>query len=556
MLTPSIQKIRAFFDRSHRNDRGAVALLCLAAVLALMMIAWTIVDAHKSTKDKIMLQGAADTAAFSHAAVEARSMNMIAYSNIAKRSIIGMHSMYPGMFFVYTIWMIDQASGCQPVTVPFPPFVWPKNPPKCWRFISNVPQWVKEAIKDHSTYSGNPFVPYAGGIIQTVADLIGWVESVLPFVDFGLSETVSGTGSSLVSGYSKTAYGRDIKALDNYQRYMMHLTPWWGWSEQLGRGWRNGATTVASFPPPPGEITTSLGSIQQVINSVNSILSMFGAAQVDLTTYVGNDNLPIKKSEWHSDPGGAFKWLCQMFVGDSGCGMSNLFAGNLDDLKSLGNESYILEHIGNALIHKQRSKKGAAKMSNVIGGATLGFATVGLQYSRLAFGSAGNPVVMNTGDINNQGDWMKFTSNLVFAYHNDPSRMDDDRTKFQYLPADYEHTVAVDDLMYKASGYWTMAKSEITFNGDGWTPDMWHPSWTARMRPVHLPGEFEESGYNMNVSYLQALPYLALSAQVASLDPSGGAGVVDAILNSVRDFVLMQMSTSAMGNSTIEGLGK
>lgn len=542
----SIAHMREQLFDAHRDEGGAVALLCLAAVLALAMIAWSIVDVHKSTRDKVMLQGAADTAAFSHAAVEARSMNMIAYANIAKRSAVGMHSLYPGMFFVYTVWLIDQASGCQPVPVPFPPGVVPKNPVKCARFIANAPMWVVEATGDHVAYSGDPFTPYAGGVVQTVADILSWIDSI-PFVNLGLGDAVSDAGSGLVRGNAKNAHARDVKALDNYQHYMTHITPWWAWSEQLSRGWRSGATTVASFPPPPGDITVTLSAVQNIINTVNSILSIFGGPTIDLSVYHGNDNLPITKEDYSW-----CNWLSQMFLGDDGC--LSALPGSFSDLRTMGNEAYILEHIANTYIHRSRSDMGAKRWSNVIGGATLGFATMGIQFTRLAFGDAGDPYTIDSDTITSEAQWLKHTSNLVFAYSNDTKRMDEDRAKLSVPAQEYTHGGGfVDELMYDSSGYWTMAKSEITFNGEGWRPDMWHPSWTARMRPVHLPGEFNDGGYNMNIAYNHALPYLALSAQIASIQ---GSGSVNAILNSIRDFAFMELSTAAMGPSTIEGFGK
>ncbi|MFW6054249.1 MAG: pilus assembly protein TadG-related protein [Persicimonas sp.] len=548
----SIQKLNWRLRTTHRDDSGAVALLCLAAVLALMMIAWVILDVQKSTRDKVMLQGAADTAAFSHASVEARSMNMISYSNIAKRSIVGIHTMYPGMFLAYTLWLIQKGTGCQPILSP--PFL--KNPSDCWKFIKNVPQWVREALNDHSKFSGNPVTPYLLAGVQTFVDLvntvnkfIGWANKV-PGVNIDKIDTSAlDEGGGLNGGNSANAHLRDVEALDNYQHYMMHITPWWAWAEQLSRGWHSGATTVASFPPPPGEITVTVSAVQNIINKINGVLAKFGVSTIDLTVYHGNDNLPITKGEF-----GWCAWLAQMFLDKpGGCLDSLSMFTNLDDLKTAGNLAYGGEHAINAAVHRQRSSKGAKSGAVVFGGATLGFVTM-LQYTRIALGDASHPYSMNWGDIGSEADWLKHTSNLSFAYINDPSRMNEDRAKLSVPSEEYSHRLGLaDEMLYESSGYWTMAKSEITFNGQGWKPDLWHPSWTARMRPVHLPGEFEDGDYNMNTAYNQTLPYLALSAQVASIK---GGGSVDAILNSIRDMALMELYTSAMGPSTIEGVAK
>ncbi|QDG52972.1 hypothetical protein FIV42_20150 [Persicimonas caeni] len=543
-MKPSIAKIRGFFDRSHRDESGAVALLCLAAVLALMMVAWIIVDAHKSTKDKIMLQGAADTAAFSHASVEARSMNMIAYSNISKRSIVGIHSLYPSFFAAYTVWLAGKVADCLKI---------PPNLGACATAIYNAPTWISEFIGDHVKYSGDPITPYIEAAAEGLTDIVGTISGLKD----GLDELGFGIDlSPLGSGNSENAHLSDIRALDNYQHYMLHITPWWAFTEHLSRGWRNGASAVASFPPPPGRVTIGLSAIQNVIDKINTALSLFGIQTIDLTTFHGNDNLPISKASWGSgflSPPPAVNWMCQMVTGYSNCGLSldSLGSYSLSSLKSMGNESYIVEHIANTIRHKQESGVDAANGFVMATGPTLFFATVGLLYSDSVFGETAFPYEIDGGS---GGEWLKRTSNMVFAYHNDPSRFDEDRQKYGFLSREYTHAAGlIDDLMYKSSGYWTMAKSEITFNGSGFPPDVWHPSWTARMRPVHLPGEFSDAGFQMNDAYMQTLPYLALSAQVASVTSSGA---LDAILNSLRDMAMMHIYTSAMGDSTSGGIAK
>lgn len=76
------QRLTAF----HSNQSGAVALLCLAALLVLFMVGLTLWDAGEGARNKISAQMGADTAAYSQASVRARSMNMIAFANIGKRT--------------------------------------------------------------------------------------------------------------------------------------------------------------------------------------------------------------------------------------------------------------------------------------------------------------------------------------------------------------------------------------------------------------------------------------------------------------------------------------
>src|SRR5690554_3690715 len=57
------------------HQGGAVLLLCLAAVLILMLMAWVVMDAGQVTRDKIEAQTSADVAAYSQASVKSRAMN-------------------------------------------------------------------------------------------------------------------------------------------------------------------------------------------------------------------------------------------------------------------------------------------------------------------------------------------------------------------------------------------------------------------------------------------------------------------------------------------------
>lgn len=508
MKNPSVKNMRAFFFRTRDDEAGAVALLCLAAVLALMMMAWVILDAHKSTSDKIMLQGAADTAAFSHAAVEARSMNMIAYANIAKRSIVGIHSLYPAMFFAYTLWLASHMARC---------FKWLPNLSSCAKFFANVfSPWGNELIRDHVKYSGNPLTPYLDASIQALRDIASWL-------GYDTDPT------SMSGGNSKYAHAKDIKALDNYQHYMKDLTPWWGWSEQLSRGWRNGATAVASFPPPPGKITVTLSGVQKAIDTLNGILGALGMNQIDVNTFHGNDNLPVKK----------------------------LGSYQIDDwVTNMLDPAYALEHTANTMLHRKESARGAKKWSVILGGSTVFFPTIGIPYSEAVFGKAAYPYAIDSGG--SEDEWLKRTSNLTFAYLNHPERMDQDRNKYSVPSSEYSHSLgSISDLLYKSSGYWTMAKSEIVYNTDALysSPDLWHPSWTARMRPVHLPHEFEDNDFTMFDAYSQAAPYLALSAQVGSIKGSGSA-TVSAILSSIQDLGVMAVQSASMGPSTAGGIAK
>src|SRR5690554_1392413 len=71
----------------HTNQSGAVALLLLASFLILFMLAMVLFDTGRAARDKMDVQIAADSGAYSHSIVKARTMNMVAYSNTIKRMI-------------------------------------------------------------------------------------------------------------------------------------------------------------------------------------------------------------------------------------------------------------------------------------------------------------------------------------------------------------------------------------------------------------------------------------------------------------------------------------
>ena len=92
-----------------------------------------------------------------------------------------------------------------------------------------------------------------------------------------------------------------------------------------------------------------------------------------------------------------------------------------------------------------------------------------------------------------------------------------------------------------------MARSEMSYQ-DG-SPNPFRPSWTARLRPIALPGEWEASGYDLNLAYHDMLPYMALSSLV-------GMGSVSGVTSALQDFANMERSTRGFGKSTIEGIVK
>lgn len=450
-------------SRLRRDEGGAVLLLSLASVLIIMMLAWVIVDAGKSARDKIELQAAADGAVFSQAAVKARVMNMISYTNVAKRSIIGIQSMYLGMYYGYVAWVAWRWSKCK----------W-YRPDICIDAAINTVMLAVETIDDYRQLTGI----------------------------FGI----------LGSGAKATYHKRDLKALDNYQQYMMWLGPWWGFSESIVRGMRNGATTVGSFPPPPGTLTGPLPNLMSLLKTFLGSVGLGGL----FTTTGAIDEFPMER----------------MSYGD-------LFWDHM-----LSDPYYWVEHIANSLHHKNRSQMGAAT-SRAYG---LGMALFPLGYLEIqsAMDDVGRPLQIRR--FPNHAAWTTATSNLVYSYGNRPERFGHDRKKYNFMTRQYDFQLGpLDSIGYRSNGYWSMARAEMSYQTG--TPNPFRPSWTARMRPVALPGEWKQAGFDLNQTYHDVIPYLALSSLV-------GMGSVSGLTSAIQDFAMMERATRGFGHSTIDGVGK
>lgn len=484
---------RNVLDRLRRDEGGAVLLLSLASILIIMMLSWVIIDAGKSARDKIELQASADAAAFSQASVKSRTMNMIAYTNVAKRSVIGITALYRAMWDGYSLWLLARWGQCGL-----------KNLKACWDALDNTLfVWIPELLGDWRQYAGLS-LPF-GSLLCGFKIKKFKVKKTCP----KLMKKFLGLNGN---GSEKKYHGRDLRALDNYQRYMSLLTPWWGQAEATVRGMRNGATTAASFPAPQGEI---IGPIPNLLNGLKSALGAAGLGGLFAGTNV-TDELPIKRMSFD----------------------------DLYDDHMMKDKAFLAEHAANILHHRNRSAKGAKKMAAIL----LGVGLFGSSYNVTTDAVKGFGEPWGYREFNTFGTWSSYSSNLVYTYQNRSTRFTDERQKYDFISKDYKHQLgALDQVGYKASGYWSMARAEMSYQ-DG-RPNPFRPSWTARMRPVALPGEWQEAGYELNQTYHDILPFLALSSVV-------GLGSGASLMASIRDFGMMERATRGFGYSTIDGVGK
>ncbi len=201
--SPKFRGIRGRIQRLDSDQGGAVFLMCLAGILILLLMSWVLVDGIFVTKDKSDVQASADAGAYSGASVKARSMNMMAFSNVAKRSLVGVHATYEAMMNSYAMY-VEQLfwQNCDFDSVPPDTWYTCDDP----EFVENRDLYEEEEAGDYVAYQDNR--------------------------DF---------------------YMADLRALDTYQQYIQKVTAWWAWSESVLRAQRNGATLASSFRPPPAD---------------------------------------------------------------------------------------------------------------------------------------------------------------------------------------------------------------------------------------------------------------------------------------------------------------
>ena len=476
-MTARIPKmLQARLNELHANQSGAIALLVLAAVLICMMLGLVIYDTTPAARQKLEVQAAADTAAYTQSAIEARSMNMIAFANIGKRIVVGQTLFYESLWVAFieilAIAVIAAVVACVAA------FFTAGAAAKLCEFL------VKTAVE------------------------IG-----LMMVD----EAEDGASFlSRIKDYAK----EDVEAFDKYQVYFDKLTPWWSWSEQFVRGLRNGALATAGWPVPR-DAFAALPSVPGLGNLGSGL----------------EDELPIERDD-------GWGQLCvRSFLPD-------LAAHEID---------YALQILtcGNDCLKDQVAFKGTRAVVYVIAGLFAAFnygVACMAEYAGAAnfvtwtFGTEAYPFQIK--DPGDEAKWLRATSNLVFAYRPGREFSTDFREKYGFLSPDYDSSL---DWLYEADGFLGMARSEISFQTPDEPPDLWHTSWTARMRPVALPGEWAGYGDMRMVSaFHDAAPYLmGTSALGGLIEGVSGMGSPDP-----KDLLKAELAFDAMNNDFVDGVAR
>lgn len=595
MIRDLTQKVRSL----DRDESGAVMMLMLVATLILMLAAWALWDSGKAASTKLELQNASDAAAISQASIKARSMNMIAYTNIGKRSIFAIHSLYISHFLAYADWTaLFRTIGtkiCEDGGQYLPGGDNALIDTAC--HIANAgdklaQKWEMEDRNDFRFLSGGSLDEELelqldlGQILDAfldgmdAADLLAALlkpgESAFDELLDQLGEVLANYSPTNVTSFSQlkrlpwngistSYYAEDIRALDNYQRYMAGLTPWWAWTEQLVRGIRNGATTTVSYPRPMG-MSDSGGEL------ANRIAGQLGLNWgVSTTRYF--DTLPIQPGRGPNEPTSPHT-LANHIKGQLPDSLFEEILNNLSGAAQFngdGSAAFKVEHFANllaAMLVSDYAEDGA--IERVIS-AAFAILVVQRAHSRMMDGGlaftqwlmeeklgpyTANPWVLN--QYPTEGEWLTNTSNLIYAYKQRSQLFGEDRLKYGIVQQDYELSepmsgargpgALVGESVYRAPGAWALSRSEISYQHTD-VPDLWHPVWTARIRPVALPDEFNQARYSLRAAYHDILPTLALTSLLGITDIRTTGSVA-------LDFLQMERNMRAMGPSTIDGVNK
>lgn len=457
-------------EAADGDERGAVLLLCLAAILILMLMGWVMLDAIFVTVDKGNAQQSADTAAFSQASAQARSMNMLAFTNVAKRSLIGVHTVYESMFTAYEDWVHWMAMECA------------AQSPRCdeEKLARNLELYGKELETDYSAYQDN--LPY---------------------------------------------YYADLRALDNYQQHIADVAPWWSFSEAVLRAQRNGATLATSFPPPPGYAPSDA---PRVLDDVVHETGGDSSLAYNVSSAVGR--LPVSRADYQEGMVQAGMLERRVFADPEGG-----------------------EHSMNVREHRSRSERAAADWEVITRGGSMGRG--GLMRRRLENAHEniqrwGAPWLLNRYD--EEANWLLDTSQIAITYHNEPRYFEGMADKFDLVGGELDSTPSSSgDDHYRTRGTWGMSRAEISFQtaeqDDDAHPDMWRPSWTARMRPVVFPGELRQAGIDFNAIYHSSIEHLMLSGRMHATAPDDPGEFME-------DLVYFEKVSRALGQNSAEGMGR
>jgi hypothetical protein len=538
MLERLRERVVGHLREAHRSESGAVILMCLAAFLILFMTTLVMYDAGQVARDKVDAQTGADVHAYSQAATKARVMNMIAFQNISKRTLVGVHNTYWAMIEAYWYWWAGRCGSCS---------MW--NPRACLECAWNA------IILEIEKFDWYHFTGWYWEMASMGLKLRTWYPFFGPL------------------GTSWTGFQWQVYQLDQNQRYEVITSPYWAWGEGIIRGARNGASITGSYPPLANPLTVGT-------DWINLAVSAFGGSSSSGTSWV-YDFLPV--ANWNkvvsATPRAFPVWVgLGTWLPTEGC----LAPAAFNPLTGAS----MMEIALNTQRHKELSGISLGWIRGPDSGAVVNAGRLNLlagfcmrKFPPVFFGSAVVlaaifiPFVSNpfaplmwlsmapfhfTAPGNSHWE-LSEKSNIVFGYRQNQDlggTLADNYDAFDGI-TEYTNTR---DLQPEASGVWALSASEVVFPESNYPFEfspgvngswMYHTGWTAKLRPAALPGEHASLGFGFDNMLRDVAPFMDITQNIIGVwGPEYSGGQAD------EDMAVMQKAAESMDSEAINGVQK
>ena len=545
-------KIQWIVSRFHRGEGGAVAMLALAATLIILLSALVVIDATGVTSSNIHVQHTTDVSAYSQATIQARSMNMVAYTNVGKRMTVGMVNTYININqWLLNIRMMSEYAAAfvcvGSIVIP--------------ALVSMCNQMVQAAVGARQLYSwesrdrGRIYSKSRRCMIRVLGRCVSrwparteWGAPDYRWLPYPLNSLVNlPLPSDIMRWRSRSLtnrfFARELRAFDNYQRYMIAITPFWSWTEGIARGVYNQAPITVGYPPPP-----------------------FNQNQDHANT------LPVRRGEWRDTCDRARdsfdrNWYAADVVLKSGIAIAEgRNSGGGGTMRASRPIALALATASSTQIDRNHIPRPADAIlartwwENCMGRGRRSDNSAALRvWNNAGAGTHGRPFVLETG--NSEAQWQLRTSTLMFGFRPNASIMDDDGMRGNYrMLNDYNANSP------RAGGTWSIARSEFAFQSNS-RPNLWEPRWTARMRPVALPGEWSDlNDFHLADAFDRSAATLATVTTVThALDAGFGLGLIEhghslsggnAFSQLVDEVLAIRLAVEGLNSDRIEGLPK
>ena len=515
-------RLQNLIGRLHSNQGGAIMLLLLAAFLVLFMVAMVIYDAGRAAQDKMDVQIAADSAAFSHSVVKSRTMNMITYANIIKRMIFSYTATYANAWAAILAEMAIRTA-------------------RCFRLFPHIPSCIEWGL----------------GLVMVISE--------------GLEAGFTQIPTLIGYGGDNARSKQELNALERYQQYMYAITPWWAYVEGATRAMGNGAMISASWPPAGSVVSQIKQKASQILGAVDLVAGtdILGS----FPSFTNNvDALPVvrrDRDELWSSSSAPFNFS----IGNGGIVAAAQYCLEY---------AFSYEALLTGYETWKESYDHPKGWKTIFIGLQL-VPAVGCAVASLAYNDDGYlDWKLKSDVIGEQESWLKGTASLHIAYKPRAGRNDNEegRSKIRYLGDDYE--ASLNREIYGNEGYFAMARSELVYKqpldvlGDGFlsgfkvpildsklgiqdAPDMWSPRWKSKNRPLILPGESFGSAVQgpdagLNTVINDTIPFLVLGSMVG-LVPVGQSEPFS-IGSGVRDLAYLFRVGTTFTPAKLEGLSK